>query len=158
MISNAAAAPVPESALSRIVFVSTATEALSLRRARKLISAATRNNRALEVTGLLLYANERFMGTLEGPESAVRLIFERVQNDYRHKNVDMLRFEPITERLFDDWRVSLRNFAVDSATLPALSPFMSADFDTSEYLEAPNEVYRAMIAFRNAHTGTQPAR
>ena len=158
MMFNAAAAPFSEAALYRIVFVSTATEPLSPRRARKLVIAATRNNRALGVTGMLLYANERFLGTLEGPESAVQLIYERVQNDYRHKNVDMLRFESITERLFEDWRVSLRNFAVDSAILPFISPFMSAEFDTSEYLETPNDVHRAMIAFRNAHTGPEADR
>ena len=134
-----------------IIYVSTATERLSPSQLRDLLAVARQRNHSLGLTGLLLYANERFIQVLEGPEPAVRKVFETIQRDVRHKNIDTLRLESIEDRHFPDWRMGFHNFDVSSETLPAISHFLEPDFDTSVFEGNLSESYRALLAFRAAH-------
>ena len=145
--------PLPrEESLVQSLFVSTATEPLSMERGRTLLRTAARRSEELDITGLLLYANQRFMGVLEGPEFAVEESLHAIRADHRHKNIDLIRFEKISERLFSRWQMSMRNFTVDLELLPAMSRFMDPEFDISGYEAQSNDVCRAMLAFRNSHT------
>ena len=149
---GALAAPRPgDDRLFRILFVSTANQPLTGPEFRELLCASTQRNKALGITGLLLYANGRFMGTSERPEVMVNEVFRGIQWDYRHKNVDVMVSETVTERLFPDWQFSVQGFAASVDALPAACPFMSPDADTSEFRVSHNDVFRALLAFRKQH-------
>ena len=141
------------SQVCQAVYVSTATEPIRAECVRQIIEISKGRNAMLGITGILLYANERFLGTLEGPKWAVQDTIDRVRTDYRHKNFDMLRFEYGTGRLFKDWQMSLQDFA-ELENLPSLSPFLNASFDPVDYREQPNAIFRAMLAFRRQHEAT----
>ena len=134
-----------------VIYVSTATEPLSSGQLQDLIHVSRQRNSSLGLTGLLLYADKRFMQVLEGPEPAVREVFESIQKDSRHKNIDTLRFEMKDVRHFPDWRMGFRNFTVAKETLPVVSRFLEPDFDTRVFHDNSNEAYRLLLAFRNAH-------
>lgn len=134
-----------------VIYVSTATEPLSTGQFREILNVARQRNDKLGLTGLLLYAHGRFMQVLEGPELAVREVFGSIQGDFRHKNIDTLRFEDKESRHFPDWRMGFRNFTVAIETLPVVSRFLEPDFDTSVFHDDSNDAYRSLLAFRNAH-------
>ena len=134
-----------------VIYVSTATEPLSSSLLRDLLAVARSRNVGLGLTGLLLHAGGRFMQVLEGPESAVREVFESIQRDARHKNIDVLRFEAKEERSFPDWQMGFRDFTATTEATPAISRFLEPDFDTSVFRDDANEAYRMLLAFRKAH-------
>ena len=133
-----------------VVYVSTATENLSPSQLRELLIVARHRNYSLGLTGLLLYAHERFIQVLEGPETEVRKVFEMIKKDYRHKNLDTLRLEKKEYRDFPDWRMGFRNFAISLETLPVVSRFLEPEFDTSVFQDESSEAYRMLLAYRDA--------
>lgn len=138
-------------AICHVIYVSTATEPLSVEQLLELLDVARRRNERLGLTGLLLYSHGRFMQVLEGPELAVIEVFGSIQKDPRHKNIDTLRFECKQGRNFPDWRMGFRNHTDAIETLPFVSRFLDPDFDTSQFDDDANDAYRALLAFRNAH-------
>ena len=134
------------------IYVSTATEPLSSAQLRDLLITARQRNRNAGISGLLLYANRRFIQVLEGPEDAVRDLLKSIQKDYRHKNVDALRLEKKDKRHFPDWQMGFRDFTTEAETLPIVSRFLEPDFDVSVFNDDSNEAYRILLAFRDVNT------
>ncbi|MGI9284310.1 MAG: BLUF domain-containing protein [Pseudomonadales bacterium] len=100
-----------------VIYVSTATEPISPPQLYDLLTVARQRNYNLRLTGLLLYAHERFMQVLEGPEPAVREVFGSIQRDGRHKNIDTLRLEAKEGRDFPDWRMGFRGSVHKSVSI-----------------------------------------
>ena len=71
-----------------------------------ILDAAQRNNPGLGITGALLYSGRYFCQILEGPESALRDLFDTINRDVRHSDVDTLLFDPLEERQFGQWAMA----------------------------------------------------
>ena len=54
----------------------------------KILQSSRKNNPHLKITGLLITRDDRFLQFLEGPESSVDAIYERITNDSRHTKLD----------------------------------------------------------------------
>ncbi|MBY0446050.1 MAG: BLUF domain-containing protein [Burkholderiales bacterium] len=86
-----------------LVYVSTATHLMDEAELEALLSGAVEQNNKNGITGVLLYNDGDFMQCLEGPESAVRETFNRVEASRRHTGIICLYEEKISERSFSDW-------------------------------------------------------
>ena len=79
------------------------------------------NNQRVGVTGALMFNSGCFAQVLEGAQSAVEEVFERIQQDDRHGDVSLLSFEPATARAFANWSMGFVGASVeDSARYAAL--------------------------------------
>ena len=67
-----------------------------------LFTARTRNSQD-DITGALICRADLYLQLLEGPEAAVDATYERIVNDDRHVDLDLLLRQPVTERLFPNW-------------------------------------------------------
>ncbi|MCB1477404.1 MAG: BLUF domain-containing protein [Tepidamorphaceae bacterium] len=65
-----------------------------------IVETSRRNNERSDLTGALVYSDGIFMQVLEGPAAAVDAAMSRILDDRRHKNIRILRREPIDSRLF----------------------------------------------------------
>lgn len=92
----------------RIAYVSTATIDFSDDDMSALLIGARASNLRLEVTGSLLYRDGRFVQVIEGPEAAVRQLFERIARDPRHTNIHLGACQAIETRQFTDWTMGYR--------------------------------------------------
>lgn len=68
-----------------------------------ILMTARRHNPQHDITGALICRQDMFMQMLEGPEDAVRLLYERIVVDDRHLDMIKLVDRPINERMFPDW-------------------------------------------------------
>ena len=122
-----------------------------------IIGAAEERNRRLGVTGLLLNghmetipgAPGEFVQWLEGPEKAVETLFGLIQDDPRHRDVEVLARGPIAEierasyarvpardgRLFPAWSMGLVRLAELPATAGGFLRF-AADWDGATHARA----------------------
>lgn len=106
-----------------------------------LFQARNRNER-LEVTGLLLYAEGRFVQVLEGEESNVLTLYDDIQNDSRHINVTTLAENKIDKRMFPDWTMGYKNIDLEHyRNIPGLSLFLDND--------QISEPYRLLFHFKD---------
>ena len=87
-----------------------------------LLRNARLHNERNRIGGLLLYANGEFMQVLEGPESALTELYDRIQADPRHFDVRMIAYGPIDGRSFPDWRMAYA--PIDARTLREIVGFL----------------------------------
>lgn len=81
------------------------------------LAAARSHNAEVEVTGMLIYADQCFLGRIEGDDRAVEEVFGRIVADDRHTDIRVLTRHPIMQRLFPDWSMGFD--APDMKTLDA---------------------------------------
>lgn len=71
-----------------------------------ILETSRRNNRRVDVGGVLMFNNGAFLQVLEGPVESVTQTFERVQCDTRHSDVVVLEAGEVTDRAFADWAMA----------------------------------------------------
>lgn len=96
--------------LFRILYVSEAAGPLTRDELKALHRQSSDKNRRLDLTGLLLHKDDRFVQVLEGREPVVRQIFATIQQDSRHRAINLLIDEPISHHEFVDWSMGFREF------------------------------------------------
>ena len=63
-------------------------------------------NAAQGITGALLIYDNWFAQTLEGPEAAVRALYEKISRDKRHDSVELRDQGVVKERVFSKWAMA----------------------------------------------------
>jgi methanogenic corrinoid protein MtbC1 len=96
---------VPTDWTSSISYQSKATARPTAADLRELVSKAESRNRALGVTGMLLYDKGRFFQTLEGPPRALETLWTSISSDPRHAEIEVLSEHVIPSRLFGGWNL-----------------------------------------------------
>lgn len=92
----------------QMLYVSAATELLSDADLDDILSKSRRNNTRDDVTGMLLYADGSFLQVLEGEETAIRQVYERISRDPRHHRIVEVAQQTIDQRDFPDWSMGFR--------------------------------------------------
>ena len=82
------------------------------------------------ITGILCYGGGIFLQAIEGGRTAVSELYSIIQNDSRHKNVELLHFEEISERRFSGWTMGQVNLSKINTSIllkysekPELDPY-----------------------------------
>jgi hypothetical protein len=72
----------------------------------EIFLVARANNKNLQITGALLVTDHHFVQTLEGEESRVRALFDRISRDERHDEVTVVAEETPEGRVFSRWAMA----------------------------------------------------
>lgn len=94
--------------ISQLVYVSSATTPFGSDDLAQILAVSRRNNVRNGVTGALLYSGGEILQALEGPETAVEGIYERIRADPRHHSVRTVLRGTASQRAFPDWSMGLR--------------------------------------------------
>jgi hypothetical protein len=97
--------------LHEVLYVSTLSPDSPVKVISQIAAKARIANQEADITGLLVFDGMRFCQQLEGPRKAVLALMERIQQDPRHVNVEILHHAPLEERRFR--RFSLGYAATD---------------------------------------------
>jgi hypothetical protein len=94
--------------LFSVVYVSTAARHVTLGELRHLLDGAQRRNVEEGVTGVLLYAEQRFMQYLEGPVGGLARVNDVIKAHPLHYGlIDLVR-APVEERAFAEWSMAFQ--------------------------------------------------
>lgn len=101
--------------IHRLIYKSIATaEVVSNETLRELESQAAAANAEKDITGLLVLSGNVFVQVLEGSAEQLTTLFGQIMQDKRHHHVNLITFQAVMERCFDDWTMRL----VDIYDLP----------------------------------------
>lgn len=92
--------------MKTLVYLSTSVNEFDEDELSKLLEVARERNKAKNISGMLLFLNGLFIQVLEGGNTAVDALFNKIRFDNRHKNVLKLYEEEIEERIFDFWSMA----------------------------------------------------
>lgn len=91
--------------LFALTYLSRATRDLLPEELDAILLQARLFNAAEQVTGVLLYGDDRFFQLLEGSETSVRTVFDRLSRAQAHTGIRVLSQGPIAERFFGSWHM-----------------------------------------------------
>ncbi len=132
-----------------LVYISSATTELSDEELVHLLQQSRDKNAKLDITGMLLYKDGNFMQAIEGPDHAVRELFETICADDRHRGVIQLLEQAIGEREFPGWSMAFQNLRDRSLRkLPGYSEFMNEALDSKAFQTDPSQARRLLQVFR----------
>lgn len=78
----------------------------------KILASCNKNNPGLDITGILLHSDKKFIQYLEGDSKEILRLYDHIKTDPRHKSVVMLSGGPIKERLFPSWHMGYKNISM----------------------------------------------
>ena len=96
--------------LERLLYRSKATNTLGSLHLFNMLSEARAKNALMGITGHLLYTEEVFVQCIEGPTEAITSLWESLQRDPRHHDIELLARGPLEKRRFTDWSMAFSSY------------------------------------------------
>lgn len=127
-----------EFVMERLIYRSKATSPLGSLHLFNLLKLAREKNAQLQITGHLLYLDDRFTQCIEGPAESIDVLWQSLLRDDRHHDIELVDRHPIQERRFPDWTMAFSSYmSLNSMNMPG---FFSVD------AEGQNDQTRACSA------------
>ncbi len=97
--------------LYALVYLSSCVPPMNDEELEALLHQAKANNETKGLSGILVYNDGNFIQYLEGPESAVHDLYDKIKDDPRHTSVTRLDYAKIDTRVFEDWWMGFRRLS-----------------------------------------------
>lgn len=115
-------------ALERLLYTSRETDPMGTLSLFNLLNEARRRNAERGITGHLVYLDGEFMQCIEGPLEAIEHLWQSLQKDPRHQNVQVIHRGPIDARRFADWSMAFSSYRyLNSFNMPGFFPLDEAN-------------------------------
>lgn len=98
-----------------ISYVSSAVKTLSDADLLTMLTKFRNNNKANNLTGMLLYLEGTFIQTIEGDKETVNKLYEKIKIDTRHKDIFKMLDGYWKNRNFSDWSMAFRSMTKSEA-------------------------------------------
>jgi hypothetical protein len=92
--------------LIRLIYVSKAVEPQTAALTDSILHSARAWNTQNGITGVLCQGQGVFLQVLEGERGKVTNLYARISADRRHKDLELIHCESITERRYGDWSMA----------------------------------------------------
>ena len=94
------------------------------------------------ITGLLLAHAQHFAQLIEGPELAIKQLFEAICRDSRHHRIELVFSDFVKQRAFSEWSMAYKDLKADpDGIIKKLNEFKTAQRN-------PTTIYNHIIALR----------
>lgn len=97
----------PPNMVGSLLYRSTALQPPTESELGQLIRMSQRRNRALGITGMLVYENGKYLQSLEGPPDAMEEVWSSIRRDPRHCSIEVLKQTLMPGRIFSGWDMKL---------------------------------------------------
>lgn len=88
-----------------VAYISEASSSLAPDEVFKIIETSARNNLRDDLTGFLIFADNRFFQVVEGPAVSIDALMNRLKSDARHSSIEIISRRDIDQRSFPRWRM-----------------------------------------------------
>lgn len=122
----------------QITYTSIAASILASEEVFRIIETSAKNNMRDDLTGFLVFSENRFFQYVEGPEDAVDALLEKLEHDRRHHSIRILKRAEIEERVFPRWKMKRLVTGSNWHTLAETGP---------EFVKAPPAIKTAVAEF-----------
>ena len=97
--------------LSQLVYVSNRNPSCTQQEIEKILSACKKNNPPLNITGVLLYSDTKFIQLVEGDAKTIMALYDKIKKDDRHSAPLLIAYGPIKEKAFPSWHMGTKNIS-----------------------------------------------
>lgn len=134
----------------RLVYMSKSKSPMVDAELDDILQKASMNNAAVGVTGLLVYVNDAFFQVLEGSQTAVEAVYDKVFMDPRHHKARILQQRKVVERRFPAWTMGFCRLSGEEKGSDQFWELSRMDFEEQIPAEAGDDLLRVMHGFSEA--------
>lgn len=139
--------------LISLVYISFASKDMSEAELTEILQKARENNQKLDVTGMLLYRKGFFIQALEGEETTVMPLYDKIKQDKRHRSVLQILKSTVKNRNFEDWSMGFQYIEnKDLASLEGFSNFLEKPFTGNFFKDNPSSAHTLLHSFKERNT------
>ena len=125
----------------RLLYVSKAADNLTSEDLTLILKSAHSFNPTHDITGLLLLHEGTFLQVLEGDRDTVMALLQKIEDDPRNEELDVIFEEESGDRLFGNWSMNY---------LPLNSQDMAPSTELANAVIEPEELYSRISEQPNA--------
>lgn len=96
-----------------LIYTSYAAHPLTQTELYDLLASARTKNLTQQITGMLIYLQDRFIQVLEGERGVVRDLMDIIREDPRHKKVTIVLEGTSQKRIFKNWSMGFKSLKLD---------------------------------------------
>ncbi len=134
--------------LSHLAYVSVRKNNCTEDEIKKILAACEKNNPPLDITGVLLYSDSRFIQYVEGEAVKLTALYDKIKNDARHERVVMISYSPIPNKIFPSWHMGAKK--IESKSVDFLTDITQEEKATFNKIlnneQEPGDKVRSMLA------------
>ncbi len=108
-----------------LVYVSYSSKPMFEEDLRHILEVSSRDNAKANITGMLLYLQGRFIQILEGSKNDIEKLYDKIIQDPRHKNPQIILEGRVVKRNFSNWNMGFKRLDLNEFT--ELSGFQDPD-------------------------------
>jgi hypothetical protein len=97
--------------LSQLVYVSNRKSNCTQEEIEKILASCKKNNPSLNITGVLLYSDTKFIQLVEGEYKVINELYDKIKTDPRHVQTRLISMAPIQKKAFPSWHMGARKIA-----------------------------------------------
>lgn len=94
--------------LAHLAYVSVRKSTCTDLEIEKILASCKKNNPPLQITGVLLYSENKFIQYVEGESGDLMTLYDKIKKDPRHEKVVMISYSPIANKIFPSWHMGNR--------------------------------------------------
>ncbi len=99
--------------LAHLAYVSVRKNNCTEDEIEKILVSCKKNNPPLDITGVLLYSENKFIQYVEGESRSLMTLYDKIKQDVRHEKAVMISYGPIQSRIFPSWHMGSRKIALN---------------------------------------------
>jgi hypothetical protein len=99
--------------LAHLAYVSVRKKNCTQEEIDTILASCKTNNGPLDITGVLLYSDTKFIQYVEGESSSLMTLYDKIKKDTRHERAVMVSYGPVQSRIFPSWQMGSRKIAGD---------------------------------------------
>ncbi|MBC7913060.1 MAG: BLUF domain-containing protein [Pyrinomonadaceae bacterium] len=96
-----------------LIYRSVASTNMTEEALKLLLAQSRERNKTLDITGMLVFFDGKFLQLLEGDEKDVKQLYADICRDSRHKQLITLKEGPANQRQFPGWSMSFRTISAE---------------------------------------------
>lgn len=109
--------------LAHLAYVSVRKKNCTDEEIEKILASCKINNAPLDITGVLLYSETKFIQYVEGESTALMTLYDKIKKDVRHEKAVMISYNAIQGRIFPSWQMGSRKISTgDTSFLTDITP------------------------------------
>lgn len=115
---------------TQLLYVSKAASTLCRNDIDDILNVATQFNHSKGISGMLSFSGHYFIQCIEGNRSSINQLYNSINRDNRHQDLEILLYQESGKRLFPQWSMewipieAIQNILTGSSTdMNGFSPF-----------------------------------
>ena len=114
-----------------------------------MLMKAKQKNKKINVTGCIVYANNKFIQLIQGPKKAIIDLYEEIKADQRHYNVTTLLEQATDHKIWSDWSMAMLDFSGDANNVINSRVLLESYLGNVAQNEKDSETYKVFRASVN---------